>query len=203
MEWQMRAESSLFYTRYGSYETKADGMILVCDDGKREQLAENIIRQTMWSRKTLLSDHHTERNKPVRFSRSPIKLRTQYERVYLTTPARLGKDLKIIYHEKVIIKHTVKQGIRLQDPKLGDIEIWPKRYFINPAYDLLKLVYFFSAVKTANELADKSDVGVPGIHFTIIMQKGDLSILKMYPDVLFSERVDICSYVPNKLVSSD
>jgi len=194
MEWQVRAESSLFYTRYGSYETKADGMILICDDDKRQQIAENIIRQTMWNRKSLLDDHYTERNKPVRFSRSPIKLRTQYERVYLTTPARLGKDLKTIYQDESIITHTVEHGTRLRDPKLGDIEIWPERYFINPAYDLLKLVYFFSAVKTANELALKSDIGAPGIHYTIIMRKGDLPILKMYQDVLWSKRLNICSY---------
>lgn len=194
MEWQVRAESSLFYTRYGSYETKADGMILICDDDKRQQIAENIIRQTMWNRKSLLDDHYTERNKPVRFSRSPIKLRTQYERVYLTTPARLRKDLKTIYWDEHVITHTVGQGTRLRDPKLGDIEIWPERYFINPAYDLLKLVYFFSAVKTANELALKSDIGAPGIHYTIIMREGDLPILKMYQDVLWSKRLNICSY---------
>ena len=35
MEWQVRAEGSLFYTKYGSYETKATGMILICEDGKR------------------------------------------------------------------------------------------------------------------------------------------------------------------------
>lgn len=194
MEWQVRAESSLFYTRYGSYNTKADGMILVCDDDKRKQIAENIIRQTMWNRKSLLDNHYTERNKPVRFSRSPIKLRTQYEHVYLTTPARLGKDLKAIYQEEYMITHTVEQGTRLRDPKLGDIEKWPERYFINPAYDLLKLVYFFSAVKTDNELALKSDIGAPGIHYTIIMQKDDLSIIKMYQDVLFSKNLDICYY---------
>ena len=194
MEWQVRAESSLFYTRYGSYETKADGMILVCDDDKREKIAENIIRQTMWNRKSLLDNHYSERNKPVRFSRSPIKLRTQYERVYLTTPARLGKDLKVIYQEEYMITHTVEQGTRLRDPKLGDIEKWPERYFINPAYDLLKLVYFFSAVKTDNELALKSNIGAPGIHYTMILRKGDLSIIKMYQDVLWSERVDICHY---------
>lgn len=194
MEWQVRAESSLFYTRYGSYETKADGMILICDDDKRQQMAENIIRQTMWNRKSLLDNHYTERNKPVRFSRSPIKLRTQYGHVYLTTPARLGKDLKAIYQEEYLITHTVEQGTRLKDPKLGDIEKWPERYFINPAYDLLKLVYFFSAVKTDNELALKSDIGTPGIQYTMILRKGDLSIIKMYQDVLWSERVDICHY---------
>ena len=54
MEWQLRAESSLFYYRYGSFETKADGMIMICDDGKRNEIAMQIIRQTMWARKALL-----------------------------------------------------------------------------------------------------------------------------------------------------
>lgn len=63
VEWQVRAESSLFYSKYGNYETKADGMILICDDGKRNTIAENIIRQTMWSRKTLLNAEYTERKK--------------------------------------------------------------------------------------------------------------------------------------------
>lgn len=64
MEWQVRAEGSLFYTKYGSYETKATGMILLCQDGKGNQTAKNIIRQTMWSRRRLLSDVCLERNKP-------------------------------------------------------------------------------------------------------------------------------------------
>lgn len=40
----------------------------------------------MWSRRRLLSDICLERNKPTCWSRSPIKLRAQYEHVYLTTP---------------------------------------------------------------------------------------------------------------------
>ena len=74
MEWQVRAEGSLFYTKYGSYETKATGMILICEDGKGNKAAKNIIRQTMWSRRRLLSDICLERNKPTCWSRSPIKL---------------------------------------------------------------------------------------------------------------------------------
>ena len=44
MEWQVRAETSLFYRKYGSYETRADGMILICDDGKRDEIGSTIIR---------------------------------------------------------------------------------------------------------------------------------------------------------------
>lgn len=81
MEWQIQAEGSLFYTKYGSYETKATGMILVCQTDKRNEIATNIIRQTMWSRRQLLSDTCIERNRPTRWFRSPIKLRAQYEHV--------------------------------------------------------------------------------------------------------------------------
>ena len=35
MDWQTRAEGSLFYTKYGSYETKATGMLLVCRGSAR------------------------------------------------------------------------------------------------------------------------------------------------------------------------
>ena len=49
MEWQVRAEGSLFYTKYGSYETKATGMILICENDKSNKATRNIIRQTMWN----------------------------------------------------------------------------------------------------------------------------------------------------------
>lgn len=46
MEWQVRAEGSLFYTKYGSYETKATGMLLIGCKEARIKAARNIIRQT-------------------------------------------------------------------------------------------------------------------------------------------------------------
>ncbi len=85
MEWQMKAEVSLFSRKYNSYETRADGMILICDDGKREAIAERIIRHTMWHRRRLLKTQYTETNKPVAYSHSSIMVRPQYEHVYLTT----------------------------------------------------------------------------------------------------------------------
>ena len=66
MDWQLRAESSLFYYKYGSFETKADGMILICEDGRKHEIARQIIRQTMWVRKTLLKDRYAETDKPVK-----------------------------------------------------------------------------------------------------------------------------------------
>lgn len=52
----MRPEGSLFYTRYGSYETKATGMLLVCQKDERLKAAKNIIRQTMWNRRQFLRE---------------------------------------------------------------------------------------------------------------------------------------------------
>ena len=190
VEWQVRAESSLFYTRYGRYETKADGMILVCDNDKKRKIAENIIRHTMWNRKSLLNANYTERNKPVRYSRSPIKLRTQYEHVYITTPNELKHDLIKIYDEDRIIRNIAGDNTRMIDPKQGDFEDWPKRFYVSPAFDLLKLVYFFSAVKAHIEL-DNSPIPthVPNITYAIMMPRKDLPIIKMYDDVLHSEKV--------------
>lgn len=191
IEWQVRAESSLFYTKFGEYETKADGMIMICDSGKRNMIAENIIRHTMWNRKTLLNEQYTERKRPVRFSRSPIKLRTQYGRVYLIEEDKIKDSLKWIYYEDYIIANTIKNCRKLNDPKLGDVEVWPNRYFINPAFDLLKLVYFFSAVKAHHKLEKSFIPSSSNIEFVIIMQREDLSILRMYPDVFYSEKVEI------------
>ena len=192
MEWQVRAESSLFYRKYGSYETCADGMILICDDDMREKIAENIIRQTMWNRRTLLDEHYSETDKPVRYSRAPIKLRIQYEHVYLTTPALLAKSLRHIYGEDNTIAYATRRGTRIRDPKMGDVEAWPIRYFVNPAYDLLKLVYFFSTVKAHLEHL-KDDISSYGteLQYVIVMQREDLPILKMYPDVFRSEKVSV------------
>lgn len=70
MKWQVRAEGSLFYTKYGSYETKVTGMLLVFHSSTRIKVARNIIHHTIWSHKQLLQDGCLERNKPTRWSLS-------------------------------------------------------------------------------------------------------------------------------------
>lgn len=97
MEWQARAEGSLFYTQYGSYETKATGILFICQKDVREKAAQNIIRQTMWHRRKLLKENCLERNKPMRWSHAPIRLKAQYEHVYLTTPESLLISLQRIF----------------------------------------------------------------------------------------------------------
>ena len=203
MEWQVRAETSLFYRKYGSYETRADGMILICDDGKRDEIAERIIRQTMWSRKTLLKEKYTETNKPIRYSRSPIKLRTQYERVYLTTPSRLSVSLQRIYNEEKTIASTIPDAEIRYDRSCGDVQVWPMWYYINPAYDLLKFVYFFSEAKSHLQRKDDNSNLSPKIEFTIVLHQEDKRILKMYPDVLQPERVSLLVYQSTKNTESN
>jgi len=192
IDWQLRAESSLFYYKYGSFETKADGMILICDDGNRDEIARQIIRQTMWSRKTLLKDRYAETDKPVRYSKSPIKLRTQYEHVYLTTPNTLSKSLDRIYDEEYYIEKGVKGAQRLREPKLGDVELYPNRYYLNPAFDILKLVYFFSEVK--GRLDDPMDGYVSPIVYFMVVYPEDLEVARMYPDVNEAKGVNIRVY---------
>ena len=203
MEWQVRAETSLFYRKYGSYETRADGMILICTDGKRDEIAERIIRQTMWSRKTLLKEKYTETNKPVRYSRSPIKLRTQYRRVYLTTPSRLFVSLQRIYEEDETIASTIPDAEIRYDRSCGDVQVWPMWYYINPAYDLLKFVYFFSEAKSHLQRKDDNSNLSSKIEFTIVLHQEDKRILKMYPDVLQPERVSLLVYQSTKNADSN
>lgn len=203
MEWQVRAEGSLFYTRYGSYETKATGMILICEDGKRNKTAKNIIRQTMWSRRRLLSDVCLERNKPTCWSRSPIKLRAQYEHVYLTTPKWFGTDIKAILTSEEEVQNRSKDGTELHDPAQGDYERWPYRFFVNPATDLLKYVYFFSTGKELIKLLE-SDMPLPTqVRYAICYRKRDRPILRMYPDVIELEGTQFYEYLPEESNSAD
>ena len=193
MEWQVRAETSLFYRKYGSYETMADGMILICDDDKRDEIAERIIRQTMWSRKTLLKERYAETNKPIRYSKSPIKLRTQYKHVYLTTPRRLSVSLQRIYEEDEAIDTSMPGAEIMYDRGQGDVSCRKIRYFYNYACDILKFVYFFSAVKSIMRL-EKGDIPPPPTEYHIVIHWEDRRILRMYLDVLQSERVSVLVY---------
>ena len=197
MDWQIRAEGSLFYFRYGSYETKADGMIMICEDGKRDEIAKQIIRQTMWGRKTLLKNTSAETDKPVRYSRSPIKLKAKYEHVYLTTPERLAESLRDIYDEEYVINTSVDGGKRNYDPKEGDWEDWPYRYFLNPVFDILKLVYFFSAAKSLQQFLESEISGhSTELRYVLCVPEEDLEVARMYPDVCAMKEVSIYVYQP-------
>ena len=203
MEWQVRAESSLFYTKYGNYKTRANGMILICNDDTRTAVAENIIRQTMWNRKQLLKERYAERNKPTRWSRSPIKLRRQYKHVYLTTPSMLAEDLKCIAYEDAMMEdNAARFGERIPDPTSGDYEDWPTRYFDNPATDLLKYVYFFACV--SDQIKYSYLEYSKQLTYVIFYRPKDEPILRIYGDMLDSvDWVQYYVYTPSENDDSD
>lgn len=194
VEWQVRAEGSLFYTKYGSYETKATGMLLVCRDGVRNQVARDIIRQTMWSRRQLLSEQYAERNRPVRWSRSPIKLRAQYERVYLSTTAQLRESIDEILMSPERTERQRGNGTILHDPAQGDYERWPLRFFANPATDLLKYVYYFSAMKSLKALLEENADSPPEVRYAMCCWERDFPILRMYPEIFDVEGMKFYVY---------
>lgn len=197
MEWQVRAEGSLFYTRYGSYATKATGMLLVCREDARVKAAQNIIRQTMWYRRQLLREKCVERNKPTKWSWSPIKLKAEYEHVYLTTPENLPVSLQRIMEEDEYIEALCDgtNGARLGHYGVGDIEAHLRRLFVNPACDLLKYVRFFSDVKTHLKPRKEDDRFYgPPITIEIYIHNEDKPIVGMYPEMHGIEGLSVYVY---------
>lgn len=197
MEWQIRAEASLFFSTGLRFHTRAHGMILICKDGRRNDVAKQIIRQTMWGRKTLLKEQYSQTDKPVRYSRSPIKLRAQYEHVYLTTPAMLVESLERIYDERETIETSIEEGVRSYHPKEGNWENWPQRYFLNPAFDILMMVYFFSAVKGLRSLLEADPAShIKQLRYILCVHPEDMEVAQMYPDVTEMKEVSMYVYRP-------
>lgn len=192
IEWQMRAERSLFYHGKGGYDTRATGMLLICDDGKQHEIAERIIRMTMWQRKQLISrESMYERDKPVAYVRVPIRAASYYEHVYLATPELLMTILKGISCEKDFITHIQKGNPKCGNLQQGDFEEWPYRYFINIATDLLKYVYFFAAAK---ELIQRRKEHHSELNYAFALPRRDLPILHMYPDVMEMEGLEVIEH---------
>lgn len=196
MEWQARAEGSLFYTKYGNYETKATGMLLVCRDGARIKASRNIIRQTMWNRRQLLQESCLERNKPARWSHSPIRLRANYEHVYLTTPGYLAVSLKRILNEEHYIQALCEEsgGTRMGGQGIGDVEAYPRYLFVNPASDLLKFIRYFSAVKAYLMPKENVPFSRPEIKINLYIHKIDHPIAGMYLELHGLEGLSVYVY---------
>lgn len=192
MDWQLRAERSLFYINFNeAAHTHATGMLFICDDDKRVDIAIRIIRETMWRRKQLIEyESYYERERPVKYARSPIRIALYYERVYLTTPDGLRESLKRIRTEGCFIKHLRGENTLCGNKKLGDFEDYPRRYFVNPTTELLKFVNFFAEIKS--DMAYCSNI----IKHTMILPKSDFPIMDMYPDVIERDGVEFyeCKY---------
>ena len=192
MEWQLRAEGSLFYRNHGRSETRATGMLFICDDDKRVEVAERIIRATMWQRKQLIgrSNSH-ERDRPVQYVRAPIHLKAQYEHVYLTTPVSLSESIGTICDEEDYITRCQGGHEKTYDPAQGDYEVWPYRFFINSTTDLLKYVYFFAAAKSllVFRMEHPSE-----LNYAIVLPERDFPILNMYPDVSKMDGLEVIKH---------
>ena len=72
------------------------------------------------------------------------------------------------------------------------MEVYPNRYYLNPAFDLLKLVHFFAAVKCDKEYEDDPDN--PVIRRILSVHQEDLEVAEMYPDVKGGKEAQIRVY---------
>ena len=90
----------------------------------------------------------------------------------------------------------------MNDRSHGDVACGHIRYFLNPAFDILKFVYFFTAVKSILQL-ENENIPLPQTEYHIIIHWGDRRILRMYLDVLESERVTVLVYKSTKNAESN
>ena len=74
------------------------------------------------------------------------------------------------------------------------MEVYPIRYYLNPAFDVLKLVHFFAEVKDDLDMAQ--DGYISPIEYFMVVYPEDLEIARMYPDVNEAEGVNIRAYRP-------
>lgn len=182
MEWQLRAEGSLFQGQH-----MATGMIFICHPDKYFEIAQQIIKQTMWARKQLLAHGYDDRSKPVRWSKAPIKLKGKYRQVYLTTPDRLGETLEAIESLSETIHQLQGEATRMGDPSQGDFECGYLRTFVNPATDLLKYIYLFSWLKVIESWRKAGEYNP--LQFVLYAPAHDRPILEMYPKLIWMEEV--------------
>ena len=189
MDWQIRAERSLFYPRYGeAFKTTATGILLICDEDKRIEVAKRIIRETMWHRKRLIvNESYEELHRPVKYSKAPIRLAHYYERVFLTTPDRINKTLSDIREEqKCIKKYRGNVDYSNHNDKNCDFYAGSQRIYVNLTTDLLKYVYFFTQVK--------DDYESGRTNYSLITQTEDMPIAEMYPKLLEMEGWEVHEY---------
>ena len=153
----------------------------------------------MWHRRQFIyNGGYSERNRPVRWSHTPIRLRAQYGHVYLTTPGELKESLWNISLEKEYIRAQCAGGTLLNDPAQGNYERWPYRYFVNIATDLLGYVYYFSAATALLAMRGNSEFPTAELNYGIITRKRDFPILRIYPDVVDMEGAKFYVYRPEE-----
>lgn len=134
----------------------------------------------------------------MRWSRDPIRLRKLYGRVYLTTPARFRQDLDRVLSLPGESQARSGDGILLRDLAQGDYERDYYRGFVCYAADLLKYVYFLSAVRALMRLLDAPNTPFPYLRYEIYIHSEDEKLLTLYPDCLDLEGLNIYVYQPKK-----
>lgn len=148
-EWQMRAECSLHYKRYDAPEKRATGIFLVCNDGCGLEIGEQIVRRTLWERKTLLKRSLRENNKRVPYGKAPIRIRAEYQYVYLAEQSEVMDVLRMADASKIAYSNmSVRLGVSVPDyPDTNFINGTPEVHQINICCDLLALAFFYNDVK--------------------------------------------------------
>ena len=83
-------------------------------------------------------------------------------------------------------------------PGPGDYERDNYRGFVCYAADLLKYVYFFSAVRALMRMLDDPGTQPPALRYEIYIHEGDEGLLALYPDCLDLEGLNIYVYQPKE-----
>ena len=95
------------------------------------------------------------------------------------------------------LETTIEEGRPSYRPKEGNWEDWPRRYFLNPAFDILLLVYFFSAVKGLKNLLQNDPAShIKELRYILCVNPEDLEVAQMYPDVTEMKEVSMYVYRP-------
>ena len=72
------------------------------------------------------------------------------------------------------------------------------RGFVCYAADLLKYVYFFSAVRALMRILEDPNIPSPSLRYEIYIQERDEEFLALYPDCLDLEGLNIYVYQPEE-----
>jgi hypothetical protein len=166
----------------------ATGMLLVCDEDKRIEIAQRIIKETMWHRKRLIENEtYEELFRPVKYSKAPIRVAHYFEYVYLTTPSKINKTIADIGKEQECIKDCREsKDYSFHKDKDCDFYNGNQRIYVNLTTDLLKYVYFFVQLK--------DDFEDGRTNYQLLAQTEDLPIAEMYPKLLELEGCKIYEY---------
>ena len=179
--WQTYAECSLHFRSYGTYETCATGVLMVCDDGLGVETGKQIIQRTMWNRKRFIKDENNydwENPKKRPMSKSPVKLHSGYQHVYLAERGEVMSVLKTAAAEQKI-KEYYRKHLNLTENKDWRgrfLEDHPDRYYINLQNDLLYLAVIVKHLKERGE-------GTSEIRHHIILREKHENLACLYGDL--------------------